>query len=106
MFFNKSKYSVTKLSDQVEFKPNVAFNLPLIIMDAISFEEPTSVTASLIKSSGRDIITLPTVVTVTGSKYNYTASGTVASTDWDGIVPISMKLLIDGTLTVFIQLKV
>lgn len=106
MFFNKMKYTVVKLSDQIEVKQDVAFSLPLIIMDAISFEEPTSVTASIIKSSGRDITVLPTVITITGSKYNYQAAGTIATIDWDGILAITLRVLINSTYVVYVPLKV
>jgi len=106
MFFNKTKFSVTKLSDQVEIKPGVLFNIPLIVMDAISFSEPELLSATVIKSSGRDVVSLPTVLSVTGDKYNYVISGTILTVDWDGIVSISLKVIIDLDYTIVIPLKV
>jgi len=106
MFFNKSKFSATKLSDQVEIKPNVAFSLPLQVIDSITYSLPTSVSATIIKSSGRDIVTLPTVLTITGSEYTRDIAGTISNTDWDGIAPLNLKVLIDNTFTVIIPLKV
>lgn len=106
MFFNKTKFSVTKLSDQVEVKPDVLFNVPLLIMDTMSFNEPTFISATIIKSSGRDILSLPTVISVTGTKYNYTVSGTILTIDWDGVISISLKLVINTDYTIVIPLKV
>jgi hypothetical protein len=106
MFFNKTKFNVTKLSDQVEIKPDVLFSIPLIVMDAISFGEPKLLSATVIKSSGRDIVSLPTVLSVTGGEYNYVISGVILAADWDGVVSISLKVIIDSDYTIVIPLKV
>ena len=99
-FFNKHRYTVSKLTDQLDIKPDVAFTLPTFIVDTITFIKPTTVSAKLVKISGRDVIELPTVVTVTDQ--TFTAIPAVA--DWDGKVSLSLKVTIDGAHIVLVPL--
>ena len=103
-FFNKSKYSVSKLTDQVEIKPDTLFSLPAFIIDTSSFTPPSLVSAKLIKTSGRDIVELATVITITGSINTYTFSATPALVDWDAKTSLSLKVTIDGTETIIVPL--
>jgi len=105
-FFNKSRFSVSKLSDQVEVKPNTLFSLPVYIIDMLQFTAPTTVSAKLIKSTGRDVIELATVVTTTGTGKSYTMSATPATLDWDGTTTLSLKVLINSVEIVVVPLVV
>lgn len=100
-FFNKTRFSVVKLTDQVEIAPNTAFSLPTTILDTLSFKAPTTVTAVLQKVIGRATTTLPTVVTVTGT---YIFSATPATLDWDGTTTLQMKITIDTVNTIILPL--
>jgi len=95
-FFNKSKFIASKLVESIEIKPTIAFSIPLFIIDAVTYFEVISVTATIEKVDGRNITALPTVVTMTGTAFTYTATGTIASLDWDGIVPLNLKIIADG----------
>lgn len=99
-FFNKHRYTVSKLTDQLDIKPDVAFTLPTFIVDAITFIKPTTISAKLVKISGRDIVELPTVVTVT----DQTFIATPATVDWDGKISLSLKVTIDGAHIVLVPL--
>lgn len=102
-FFNKARFSVIKLTDQVEIIPNVQFSLATTILDSLKFTLPTTVTAVLQKVNGRATTTLPTVVTVSG---NYTFIATPANSDWDGTSTLQMKVTIDTVNTVIIPLVI
>lgn len=99
-FFNKHHYTVSKLTDQLDIKPDVAFTLPTFIVDSLTFIKPTIVTAKLIKVSGRDVVELPTVVTVVDQTFTATPS----IVDWDGKVSLSLKVVIEDTYTVLVPL--
>lgn len=99
-FFNKHRYTVSKLTDQLDIKPDVSFTLPTFIVDSLTFIKPTIVTAKLIKISGRDTIELPTVVTVA----NQTFTATPSVVDWDGKVSLSLKVVIEDTYIVLVPL--
>jgi hypothetical protein len=103
-FFNKSRFSVSKLSDQVEVKPDVLFSLPTFILDTISLAQATTVTAKLIKTTGRDITELPTVVTSTLLGNTCSFSATPALVDWDGKTSLSLKVTVDLTNIVLVLL--
>lgn len=99
-FFNKHHYTVSKLTDQLDIKPDVSFTLPTFIVDSLTFIKPTTLTAKLIKMSGRDIIELPTVVTITEQTFVATPS----VVDWDGKVSLSLKVVINDTYIVLVPL--
>lgn len=99
-FFNKKRYTVSKLTDQLDVRPDIAFSLPTYIVDALTFKKPSTVSAKLMKINGRDIVELPTVVSVV----DQTFSATPALVDWDGKTSLSLKVLIDGTHSVIVPL--
>lgn len=99
-FFNKSKYTVSKISDQYEIKPDSAFTLYTVIVDSIKYTKPVSISAKLVKTTGRDQTELPTVVTVTGQAF----TATPALADWDGKTSLQLKVILDGVYTVFVPL--
>lgn len=95
-FFNKSRFSVSKLTDQIDIRPDVAFSLPTYIVDSITFAKPQVITAKLVKVIGRDTTELATVVTVVGQTF----SATPALADWDGKTSLSIKIVIDGSVVI------
>lgn len=99
-FFNKSRFIVSKVSDQYEVKPGISFTLYTIIYDSITYVKPTTITASLVKVSGRDQVVLPTVVTVTGQSF----SAAPALVDWDGSTSLMLRVVIDSTQIVLVPL--
>lgn len=102
-FFNKSRYVATRLTDQVDVAPGVSFTLPTAIYDVLTFAAPTTVTAVLQKVSGRDVTTLPTVITVTNT---YKFTGTPALVDWDGKTSLQLKITVNLTNTLVIPLVI
>jgi len=101
-FFNKSRFAVVKLTDQVEIKPDVVFSLAVKVYDTLGDVLITSVSCSIIKAAGRDTVVLPTVLTYTEPNI----SGTISSIDWDGITPLQLKVVINTYHIVIINLKV
>lgn len=105
-FFNKTRWVVLKVSDQVAIKPDTAFTLPLVISDTLSLTFPVSVTATLIKTSGRTRTQLTDVVTITKlSEGSYTAAATILAASWNGTDSLTLNLVIDGA-TIPVQLVV
>lgn len=102
-FFNKARFSVIKLTDQVDISPAVAFSIATTIIDSLKFIAPTAVTAVLQKVSGRNTTTLPTVVTVSGA---HTFTATPALIDWDGTTTLQLKVTINTVNTVIIPLVI
>lgn len=99
-FFNKSKFSVSKLTDQVDITPDKAISLPTFIIDTLTFQKPTSISAKLVKTTGRDSMELPTVVTVVDQVF----TATPLLVDWDGKTTLSLKVLVDGVYTIIVPL--
>ena len=88
-FFNKSKFLVMKLTDQLEVKPNVAFSLPTLIIDLLGKQAITSVTAKLVVQDGRNTTELADVVTVTGQTFSATPI------TWTGTGVLNLKVTIN-----------
>lgn len=106
-FFNKSKFIVTKLSDQVEYKPDTQFVLPAFIIDGISYEEPTTITASLQTVNGRTVVDINTVVTVSKvADRHYTFSATPAAAEWTGAMTLQLKVTMDTEYITIVPLVV
>lgn len=99
-FFNKSKYVVSKISDQYEIKPDTAFTIYTIIVDSIKHTQPTLLSAKLVKTVGRDQTELPTIVTIVGQAF----TATPALVDWDGKTSLYLKVLIDSVYPVLVPL--
>jgi len=103
-FFNKTKWVLTKQSDPL-IKPDTTFVLPIYIIDILGMQHPTTITASIIKISGRNKTILPTVVTATALGNGlFTAGATIVTVDWNGTEALNLNITVDGGDVVTLQL--
>jgi hypothetical protein len=96
-FFNKSKFVVSKLSDQVVVTSDVPFSLPLYAVDILKYNEAIITNAIITKTSGRDTTILPVVCTIN----NNIVTATIPSASWNGLDNLQLSLTIgDDIVTI------
>jgi len=89
-FFNKSKFLVMKLTDQLEIKATAEFTLPTLIIDMIGSQTITSITGTLVVQDGRTTTELLDVVTVTDQTFSATPA------TWTGAGTLNLKVTVNG----------
>jgi alpha-N-acetylglucosamine transferase len=106
-FFNKNRWALTKLNDQVQLVPNAEFTLITYITPSDIITTISTITGKLVKTNGRTKTELTAVVTVTSlGNAEYEIKATPSSTEWVLTEALTLQLIINGTDSVTVPLVV
>ena len=106
-FFDKTKWTISKLTDSPLVKPDVQFSLNIKVMDQVKLVEPLTISGKLVKVSGRNKTELTATVSIVRvNQGTYTVTATPTALEWNGTDGLNLQFLVNSTDSISLPLVV